>query len=169
MAEDILFVATGSDRPGIMDELSQFLLNCGGNIIDSSTALLRGQYALLLLVRGADDTADRIRQGLSTLESAGIHGKLHTPTAATATEEAAYPFIFVATGRDQAGVLQRISHLMRVLNVNISHMQTRVSKNQSFEIRMELAVPRETPVTMLREYLTYLCTELGITGELKEA
>ena len=62
-------------------------------------------------------------------------------------------------------VLHRISHLMRVLHVNISSMQTRVEADKTFKIRLDLAVPRQTPIAMLRDYLTNLCTELGIQGE----
>src|SRR5262249_17958119 len=52
MAEDAVVVATGGDRPGVMDELSQFLMECGVNIIQSRSVNLAGTYSLLLLVRG---------------------------------------------------------------------------------------------------------------------
>lgn len=168
MAEEILVVVTGSDRPGIMDELSQFLLNCGGNIIDSRTALLRGRFAILLLVQGELSVTQRIRDGLQTMQALGAEVSLHAPTQEVKPDQSAFPYVFVASGKDQAGVLHRISHLLRVLNINIDNMKTRVATDRTFEIRLHLAVPRETPIAMLRDYLTYLCTELGITGELKE-
>lgn len=168
MAEEILLVVTGADRPGIMDELSQFLLNCGGNIIDSRSAILRGRFALLLLVQGEAGVVQKIRDGLPGVRHEGIEISPHVPTQLALPDQSAYPFVFTATGKDQAGVLQRISHLMRVLNVNIDNMKTRVAPDKTFEIRLHLAVPRETPIAMLKDYLTYLCTELGITGELKE-
>lgn len=169
MAEETLVVVTGSDRPGIMDELSQFLLNSGGNIIDSQTSVLRGRFAILLLIQGEPGVTERIREGLPSVKQEGVEISLHSPSQEARPDQSAYPFIFVATGKDQAGVLHRISHLMRVLNVNIDNMKTRVAPGRTFEIRLHLAVPRETPIAMLKEYLTYLCTELGINGELKEA
>lgn len=169
MAEDILLIATGNDRPGVMDELSQFLLDCGGNIIDSRSAIMRGKFALLLLVRAEADAVQLLHRGLSGLAQSDIHVEIHTPDPAGASDESAYPFIFLASGKDQAGVLQRISHLMRVLNVNIANVRTWVARDQTFRIQLDLAVPRETPIAMLQDYLSYLCKELGITGELKEA
>jgi glycine cleavage system transcriptional repressor len=169
MAEDVVVVATGADRPGVMDELSQFLVECGVNIIQSRSVSLGGTYCLLLQVRGAPSAIQSIRMGLPQLTDNGIRAELRPVHDGGSSDAGTFPYIFIASGKDQIGVLHRISHLMRVLKVNIEDMKTRVAADNSFEIRLALAVPRETPVTMLKDYLSYLCKELGIEGELKEA
>ena len=166
MAEEVVLLATGTDRPGIVDELSQFLLEAGGNITDSRSVNLRGQFALMMLVHGEKDAIERIRAGLSAATKGDMKLDLR---AAAQTDTTTFPFLFIATGKDQAGVLHRISHLLRALNVNIEHITTHVAPDSSFEVRLGLSVQRETPVTMLRDYLTYLCNELGISGHLREA
>jgi glycine cleavage system transcriptional repressor len=166
MATDVVLVATGADRPGILDELSQFILESGGNITESRSVNLRGQFSLMLLIHGDDAAIHRIREGLPGMSDHGIAAQLRE---AGQRDASAFPHLFIATGKDQAGVLHRISHLLRALSVNIESLQTRVAEDSSFEIRLSLAVPRETPITMLREYLTFLCNELKITGELQEA
>lgn len=168
MAEDILLVATGPDRPGVMNELSQFLLESGGNIIDSRSSILRGRYAILLLVRMKSESIQALRNGLAKLAETGIQAEIH-PASTLGQDESTFPYVFTASGKDQVGVMQRLSHLLRVLNVNIENMQTRVSADETFQLRLELAVPRQTPVASLKDYLTYLCSELGIDWGLKEA
>jgi glycine cleavage system transcriptional repressor len=169
MVEDAVLVATGSDRPGVMDELSQFLLTCGGNITDSHAVNLRGQFAMLLLLRCEHDALEAIRQGLPSLVDKGIRAELKPASGTPAVEAATFPYRFVARGKDQAGVLHRVSHLLRVLKINIDNIETHVTPGSGeFEVRLDLSVPRETPVTMVREYLTYLCNELKITSELTE-
>lgn len=168
MADEVLVLASGSDRPGIMDELSQFLLDNGGNITDSRSVSLRGQFSLMLLVRADDAAIAKIRSGLPTLAENGIAAELRQPTGTGRRDESTFPYIFVASGKDRAGVLQRLSHLMRVLNVNIETIQTRVDEDKSFQMRLELSVPRETPTSMLKDYLTFLCKELGISGDLNQ-
>lgn len=163
-----MLVATGADRPGIMDELTQFLLTCGGNITDSHAVNLRGQFAMLLLVRGETAVLDSIRAGLLELADRGIRAELRPPSD-TGRIAPTFPYRFIARGTDQAGVLHRLSHLLRVLNVNIDNIETHVASTSEFEIHLDLSVPRETPITMLRDYLTYLCNELGIKGSLTEA
>ena len=72
-------------------------------------------------------------------------------------------------GRDQKGVVARISTYLASSDVNIEDIDTHVGPDGSFRLRLALAVPRQTPVTMLREYLSVLCNELGIKGTLTEA
>lgn len=169
MVEQAVLVASGEDRAGIMDELSQFLLECGGNITDSRSCNLRGQFALLLLVRGEATAIAAIRDGLPRFAERGINVELKPVDGSAARESVSFPYVFIATGKDQAGVLHRISHLLRALNVNIENLRTSVGPGGEFEIRLELAVGRETPVVMLRDYLAYLCKELGISGRLNQA
>jgi len=170
MVEDAVLVATGADRPGVLDELSQFLLDCGGNITDSHAVNLRGQFAMLLLLRGDSAALDSIRKGLGSLVDKGIRAELKPASGTAGTAPATFPYRFTARGKDQAGVLHRISHLLRVLNVNIDNIETHVTPGSGdFELLLDISVPRETPVAMLRNYLNELCNQLGIHGELNDA
>jgi glycine cleavage system transcriptional repressor len=166
MAEEVVLLATGADRPGIVDELSEFLLECGANITDSRSVNLRGQFALLLLVRGDAAALGRIRAGLSALCGSGISLSLQP---ASRSDSASFPYVFTATGKDQTGVLHRISHLLRALKINIDEVQTHVAEDASFQIRLTLSVARETPITMLREYLGVLCGEINVEWSLAAA
>jgi glycine cleavage system regulatory protein len=130
---------------------------------------LAGTYSLLLQVHGEAAAIQSVRAGLAALGDHGISATLRKAEHHDDPESSTFPYIFVATGKDQIGVLHRISHLLRVMKINIEEMKTRVSPDRSFQIRLTLAVPRETPVTMLKDYLSFLCKELGIEGELKEA
>ena len=51
MAHAIL-TALGIDRPGLVDEVSRFIYDRGGNIEDSRMVNLRGQFAIMVLVGG---------------------------------------------------------------------------------------------------------------------
>ena len=41
-----ILTAIGADRPGLVDEVSQFIFERGGNIEDSRMVNLRGQFAI---------------------------------------------------------------------------------------------------------------------------
>ena len=58
---------------------------------------------------------------------------------------------------------------MRVLNINIDDIKTRAAQNGHFELELRLSVPRETPVTMLRDYLQHLCGEMQVQWNLDPA
>jgi glycine cleavage system transcriptional repressor len=169
MPEEAVLIATGADRPGVMDELSEFLLECGGHVTNSRSVNLRGIFALLLLVRGEAPVIDAIRAGIQRLAQRGIIAEMRPANPLSDRDANVFPFVFTANGTDQSGVLHRISHLLRALGVNIDNIETHVADNGAFTMRLDLAVPRQTPVTMLREYLQVLCGELKMAGDLREA
>src|SRR5262245_12325468 len=69
-AKQAILIATGDDRPGVLDDVSLYLHEHKADILESRVSLLRGQFALLLLVRAEETALQKIQQGLSTLDQA---------------------------------------------------------------------------------------------------
>lgn len=171
-SERAVLCVTGSDRRGILDEVSQLLLQHGLNVVDSRAVMLGGQFALLVLLTGSEVASDESvaalrRQLQDALTAGGLEARLMRVGAA-AIEDGA-PMQLRVTGRDRAGVLHKISHLLRVLNVNIEGIEVRqgggktgAAAGDDFELSLLLRVPVQTPRAMLREYLEQLCKELGV-------
>ena len=150
-----------------MDDVALFLFQCGANILDSRVSLLRGQFALLLLVAGDDAAFAKIDTGLPELnQSASIQAAMRPANAAPHSDDT--HFKLTASGRDQAGVVHKISHLMRALSVNIDNVQTHVDDTNggAFELQMDLAVPRQTPIVMMKQYVDSLANEIGIRCDI---
>jgi len=179
MAHAIL-TAIGVDRSGLVDEVSRFIFDRGGNIEDSRMVNLRGQFAIMVLVAGDEGTIGKLRHERSRLaESSGLQVDIR-PTPETprggipARPEDAIPFRFLATAIDRAGIVHRISHLLRELNVNIESLDTRLTAAPYtgapvFEMESVLSVPRSTQVSQLRQRLGVLCDEMNMDWELKPA
>lgn len=176
----LILVAYGADRPGILDEVSQYLYERGGNISESKLLSLHGTFIMMIALSADAAAAGRIREGLSALAAAsrvGIDIRDAIPDApATAVGGTGqhHLYRFTATGSDQAGVLHKLSHLLRALNVNIADVRTQVGLRPSaerpqFDLELLLSVPRDTPVIKLREYVGTLCGELAIEWELGPA
>jgi glycine cleavage system transcriptional repressor len=176
MAHAIL-TAVGVDRAGLVDEVSQFIYDRGGNIEDSRMVNLRGLFAMMVLVGGDEATIGKLRHEQARLaETSGLQVEVRpsperTAGAAPSVAAGALPFRFVATAVDRAGIVHEISHLLRGLNVNIESLETRLSPapytgSPVFEMEAILAVPRATPVNQLRQKLSALCDEMNIDWEL---
>jgi glycine cleavage system transcriptional repressor len=186
MAQAIL-TAIGVDRAGLVDEVSRYIFDRGGNIEDSRMVNLRGQFAIMLLVTGDEGVIGKLRHEQSLLaETSGLQVDVRlTPAtpprgagaggaAATTGRSDAIPFRFVATAVDRAGIVHRISHLLRELNVNIESLETRLTAAPYtgapvFEMESILAVPRSTPVAQVRQQLAAMCDEMNMDWELKPA
>ena len=179
-----ILVASGADRPGVLDDVSMFLAERHARILESRVSMLRGHFALLLLVRGGEPDLDRIRAELSQLEqNVGITVALRPAADAEAPSRDVTPLRLRARGKDPAETVRRLSHLMRVLNTNIENIETNstpdtpaagagaeaaaeAAAGAHFNLEMELAVPRHTPVVMLKQYVEGLAKEIGIECEV---
>jgi glycine cleavage system transcriptional repressor len=168
----IILIITGRDRPGVLEELAAFLAGRGGAIEDSGASNLHGSFAMLCAVTGTADALRQIREDLSAFAVTNeFHIESHDPRGTHATADT-FPYRLSATAHQRTDVLQRISHLMRVLNINIQDVATRLVREPGndeparFEMQLQLAVPRQTPVTMVREYLQHLCGEMQVEWSL---
>jgi len=165
--------AIGPDRPGLVDDVSHFIFQRGGNIEDSRMVNLRGQFAMMVLL-GADEAAmKRLMADLPSLEkSSGLRPELRPAGAARTGESAdARPFRLVATAMDQAGLVHRVSNLLRKFDVNIENLDTKLAAAPYtgapvFEMDMTLSIPRKTQLAELRGQLSALCDELNIDWQL---
>ena len=178
MAHAIL-TATGVDRAGLVDEVSSFIYDRGGNIEDSRMVNLRGLFAMMVLVGGDEATIGRLRHEESRLaEQSGLQVEVRPapdratlPAGAAGSAAASLPLRFVATAVDRAGIVHEISHLLRELNVNIESLETRLSPapytgSPVFEMEAVLSAPRGTPVNQLRQRLGALCDQMNMDWEL---
>ena len=181
MAHAIL-TAIGVDRAGLVDEVSSFIYDRGGNIEDSRMVNLRGQFVIVVLLGGDEATIGKLRHEQSQLASmSGLQVEVRPtpdqpgiPPGAAASAAGALPFRFVATAVDRPGIVHEISHLLREMSVNIESLETRLSPapytgSPVFEMEAVLAAPRKTPVNELRKRLGALCDEMNVDWELTRA
>ena len=176
MAHAIL-TAIGVDRSGLVDEVSQFIYDRGGNIEDSRMVNLRGQFAMMVLVGGDESVIGKIRHEQSRLaETSGLQVEVRPTPAGPAASVAggALPFRFVGTAVDRTGIVHEISHLLRGLNVNIESLETRLTPAPytgapMFELEAVLSVPRATQLSQLRQKLAGCCDEINMDWDLRTA
>lgn len=176
MNEHAILTAIGADRPGLVDEVSAFIFERGGNIEDSRMVNLRGQFAMMVLVAGDRPVMDRIAADLDVLgQRAGLQTDFRPAAregaAGRASGAAAMPYRLTATALDQSGLVHRIAHLLRNMNINIESMDTRLAAAPYtgapvFEMEVIMSVPRGVPLQQLRQKLGALCDELNIDWDL---
>lgn len=169
MNEHVILLAVGDDRPGLVDDVSGFIFEQGGNIEDSRMVNLRGQFAMMVLIGGPPPAIARISAGLARLEQAtGLHIELRQAAPATTPRtEPRVPYRLAATALDQPGLVHRLTHVLRCAGANIESMDTRLvpapmSGAPLFELDAKVSLPAATPVARVRADLARLCEELNI-------
>ena len=73
MSQLIVLSAIGHDRTGIVQDITEVILNCGGNIEESRMTTLGAEFAMLMLVSGNWHTLNRLEKGLEKLDDGKTH------------------------------------------------------------------------------------------------
>lgn len=172
MTNHAILTAIGADRPGLVDEVSKFIFDRGGNIEDSRMVNLRGQFAMMVLVGGDAPTLQRIEAEAKDLKKSGLRAEL-VPAGVTSVERGrAIPYRLTATALDQPGLVHRVASLLRGGGVNIESMETHLTSAPitgapMFEMELVMAVPASTLIGKLRQDVGRLCDELNIDWRME--
>jgi glycine cleavage system transcriptional repressor len=167
-----VLTAIGNDRPGLVDEVTRYVLERGGNLEDSRMVNLHGQFAMMMLVTGSEDVMARLRDGLGTLKKASfVHAELHAADITGHRATAAIPYRLNTWAMDHPGLAQSVAHLLGEKGVNIESADTALrpapyTNAPLFEMELVIAVPAATPVAELREAIGRLCDEMNIDWQL---
>lgn len=173
MAWYAVLTAVGPDRPGLVAELTEFLLKHGANVEDSRMAVLGGDFAVILLFSAP-------QQGLSVIEEekeqlsarTGLTVSLRRTTPQRSAPHAALMWKLHAVSLDHPGIVHRLAHAVSRQGMNIIELQSHllhapVTAAPIFTLDMTVTVPGEKKPAALRESLLRLADEMGIDLEVR--
>ncbi len=172
MHQHTVLTAIGADRPGLVQEVSEFILVRGGSIEDSRMANLRGQFAIMMLIGGAPEAIERLRAELDTLSSqTRLHAQLTAAVTGGVEGEPRLPLRLTGRALDQPGLVHVVANVLRSLDVNIESMETTleaapITGAPVFRMDMVMSVPTGTPMPSLRHALAQVCDPLNIDWHL---
>ena len=129
--------AVGLDRPGIIAGVAERLAAHGANVTDSRMAILRGHFAMTLIVEGAErDALAADLEGLTSLEAWSV-----TEVAEAAANPRSEPTAVVSVhGADHPGILAAVTRVLADAGVNVCDLQTRLA-GDLYVMIMDVAVP----------------------------
>jgi glycine cleavage system transcriptional repressor len=168
----VVLTAIGADRPGLVDEVTRFIAERGGNLEDSRMVNLHGQFAMMLLVAGDERTLERLRDDLEGLtRSSGVRAELTAAGASQSAVATAVPYRLATTAMDHPGLVQSVAHVLRERGVNIESAETTLKPapmtgTPLFAMDLVVSVPAATRVSELRDALAEVCDELNIDWRL---
>jgi glycine cleavage system transcriptional repressor len=155
--------AVGRDRPGIIAGVAERLAAHGANVTDSRMAILRGHFAMTLIVEGAEREA--LAGDLATI------GTLETWSVAEVSEAAGTPrseptAVVSVHGADHPGIVAAVTRVLADAGVNVCDLQTRLV-DQLYVMVIDAAVPPEVSLDELDGRLQAVAAEQGVTLTLR--
>jgi glycine cleavage system transcriptional repressor len=147
MRTTIVLSMIGKDRIGIVDDITQLVLNRGGNIETSRMARLGGEFAILMLVSLPAADVDRLNRETAALIAQGYTiTTTRAEPASTPSHSSWLPFRIEVRGADHEGIIHGIAHFLSERGINIESLDTNttpapVSGTPLFSMAAVVSVP----------------------------
>ena len=156
--------AVGLDRPGIIAGVAERLAAHGANVTDSRMAILRGHFAITLIVEGAERAAldaDLAQLGLEAYSVAEV--------AEAAANPRSQPNAVVSVhGADHPGIVAAVTRVLADAGANVCDLQTRLTRDLYVMI-IDVAVPSDPGLEALDASLQAVAAEQGVALTLRPA
>lgn len=122
-----LISVSGTDRPGIVCDVTEALADLNLNIEDSSMTALRGEFTMMLIVRLQEDAEmTAMKASLSELEQrTGLSIRSQAMDPAVADIEPEEPDCMITlAGGDQVGLVYQVSSVVAANGASIVDLST---------------------------------------------
>ena len=168
----VVLSAIGTDRSGVVNELSRVILDCGGNIEESRMTALGSEFAMLLLISGNWATVSKLEKALDKLSAeVPISISLRQTDERKDTAES-MPYGIDVVALDQPGIVFNLSKFFAARQIEIADLATRRysaahSGSPMFAVQMSVNVPASTQISQLRDEFLELCDELNLDAILE--
>lgn len=129
MRTNVVITLTGPDRIGIVEEVTQALLEVGGNVESSRMARLGGEFAIIALVAMHSESVAQIDQTLTSLVAAGYRVTVGRTERESGAAQAGWrPYKIAVQGADHEGIIHEIAAGLSHNGITIESMETGVSE-----------------------------------------
>jgi glycine cleavage system transcriptional repressor len=158
----------GRDRPGIVAGVTLVLLEHQVNLEDSQMTILRGHFAMMLVLAAPDDVDDAaLTAGLERLvDELGLESvSLEEVTQIAPGADAKPTHIVSVYGVDHPGIVHSVAAALGQRSVNITDLQARVAgegSGQLYSMVLEVALPESLHEDDLGEVLDGVAREQGV-------
>ncbi len=154
----LVISALGSDRPGLVAEVTEYVSERGGNVEDSRMAVLGAEFGILLLVSGTGEEVLRIETDVAQIkEKTGLEVVFRRTKAPEEYRRAAtIPCIVTAESLDQEGIVRAVSRALCRAGVNIVSLETSayqapVTGSPLFRMEARVDIPSGITVAKVRK------------------
>lgn len=171
-SNQLVIAAIGEDRPGLVDELSGWILESGCNIADSRMTVLGGEFAVLLLVEGKWNSLAKLEDQREQIQTRlGMVLSLKR-TEQRKPEGAFLPYAVDVVALDHPGIVKNLASFFSQRSINIQDLSTAGyaaahTGTLMFSVHMTLDVPADTHIAGLREEFLDFCDRLNLDAVIE--
>ncbi len=171
MTQLIVLSAIGTDRTGVVQDITKVVLGCGGNIEESRMTTLGAEFAVLMLVSGKWHTLDRLEKGLEKLTEGADLTFAIRKTGERRVREDRMPYAVDVVCLDQQGIVFGLANFFASRDVEIADLATRRyaaahTGAPMFAVQMAINVPASINLALLRDDFAEMCDRMNLDAIL---
>ena len=161
--KNIIISAIGSDRPGIVSELSGVITSHGGNVEESRMSRLGSDFAIIMLVTVAPNWEESLEVALKSITELTITTK---PTKLLQVGDGRQ-FSINLNGADNEGIVKVLSKYLAKKSINILEMETHISQapvsgTPLFNLNATVSIPSDVEEKGIQSDLSQIAQDLGV-------
>ena len=164
---NLIITAIGSDRTGIVSELSGIITTHGGNVEESRMSRLGSDFAIIMLVSVSTDWEESLEVALQSINDLTISTKL------TQIQEIGdnKKYKIDLNGADNEGIVKVLSKYLAEKSINVLEMETHISHapisgTPLFNLNASVSVPNDVEETVIQSDLSQIAQKLGVEIQL---
>ena len=159
----LIISALGSDKPGIVSEISGVITSHGGNVEESRMSRMGSDFAIIMLVSVTQDWVESLELALQSINDLAI------TTKRTATQEPSETrkYQIDLSGADNEGIIKVLSKYFSEKSINIIEMDTHISQapvsgTPLFNLNASISIPNNTGKIEIQDDLSHIAQDLGV-------
>jgi len=127
MPKRFVLTLTGSDRIGLVEHVTELILECGGDVQASRMARLGGEFAVLLLVSIPETETEHLSKNINNLSGEGFKISItETEWGVAAHRKDWLPYQIEVRGANHEGIIHEIADYLSQQGINIESIDTNV-------------------------------------------
>jgi glycine cleavage system transcriptional repressor len=172
MSQLIVLSAIGTDRTGVVQDITKVVLACGGNIEESRMTTLGAEFATLMLVSGNWHTLDKLERGLEKLGEDDNLTVTIRKTDTQPTKDDRMPYAVDVVSLDTPGIVFSLASFFASRQIEISDVATRRyaaahTGAPMFAVQMAVNIPSAVNLAQLRDEFLELSDRLNLDAILE--
>ena len=174
MSQLIVLSAIGTDRAGVVQDITKVIMACDGNIEESRMTALGAEFAMLMLVSGNWHTLGKLERELQKLGNGDDLTFTIRKTGERAIKVDRMPYAVDVVSLDQQGIVFGLAnfftaHDIEIADVSTSSYAAAHTGAPMFAVQMDVNIPSTVHIAELRDDFLELCDQLNFDGTLDPA
>lgn len=160
----------GADRPGIVAAVTGVLYRHGFNLEDTSSTILRGHFAMMLVVAGPLPAAGLEAELAPVAAPLDLVVSVREITPEPSPPQPRHPYVASVYGADHPGIVHRVAAFLAEQGVNVTDLTTRLvgeTETPLYMMLLELDLPEDVDANGLGRALEELAGELEVEATLR--